>query len=85
MDDIDFKYFLQVKNQLCVRSSNDVLCRLNRGKGFIGNTSFDKPLDENLMLLERADKFAQLPTTVKSQIRRAFKLYYQFNKEKVTE
>jgi DNA (cytosine-5)-methyltransferase 1 len=78
MDNDNFNAWLERDNQFEVRSRKDVLCRLNRGISFLNVHFVDYPLDEVLMLLDRNSRFNELSTSVKSQIRRAFRLYYRY-------
>lgn len=77
MDSIKFYKWLQQNQDMNDRSAKDVISRLKRTLSIIGNT--DIPCDA-LQLLKEKEVFMSLSVTVKSQLRRAVKLYLEFNK-----
>jgi len=65
---------------MTLRSARDVASRYTRGTNFISNLEEKetKQIDEVLFHLERIDDFQILSKSVKSQIRRALKLQFEF-------
>jgi hypothetical protein len=72
-----FTTFLATRN-LRGRSAADVLSRLNRVRALLDIGAF-KNEREAIYHLESIHKFDALSTTVKSQLRRAIKLYFAFS------
>ena len=77
MDNRDFKVWLAQRKKLSERTVNDIISRLNRGAAIV--PGFEKKrADEIIMLLNREEEFQKISSTVKSQIRRAFRLREEY-------
>lgn len=72
----DFSNWLAVQG-FSVRVQSDILSRLKRASTFI-NVDAQKREDSALMNLGRNADFEKLSTSVKSQIRRAVRLFFEF-------
>jgi len=76
-----FRVWLSENKKLAKKSLGDILSRFNRATSFFGEEIIDfnsYKLDEILMKLERNDAFHQLNVSLKSQLRRTFKLYHEY-------
>jgi len=74
----DFKNWLLTNKKISTKSAADVLSRLSRAKAIVGVEIDNIPIDEILMYLARQSEFGTLSVSVKSQLRRALKLYDEF-------
>lgn len=76
----DFKKWLISKKNFGAKSATDSVSRLKRGQAILGNAEVNsKSVDE----VKDREEFEKLSVSVKSQIRRAIKLYIEFlNSEK---
>jgi DNA (cytosine-5)-methyltransferase 1 len=74
----DFKEWLISEKSLTKNSADDVISRIRRAKSIM---EIDVPLDINTLLFHFMGKpaFKILTATVKSQLKRAIKLYKEFN------
>ncbi|MDR2602787.1 MAG: hypothetical protein LBC53_10140 [Spirochaetaceae bacterium] len=72
-----FCEWLQTTKALTKKSANDVVSRLKRAKNII---DVDVPVDIDALLFNftRKTGFKALTTTVRSQLKRAIKLYREF-------
>ncbi|HHX8355395.1 hypothetical protein J4H41_17830 [Vibrio alginolyticus] len=79
-----FSEWLKSQTALTVNVINDTNSRLNRVKRIIGDVDSD---DLNVLLekLENEEAFLSLSRTVKSQLRRALKLYCEFRRSALNE
>lgn len=74
----EFKKWLLNEKKLSAASSSDVVSRIFRVQKIIAVDLKEKPVDELIMLLNREPNFQSLSVSVKSQLRRAIKLYKDF-------
>ncbi len=72
---MDFTNWLMEKKGFSRKASNDSLSRLKRVKGILCS---EKITDSTLKDLENAAGFKSLSVSVKSQLRRAIRLYLEF-------
>lgn len=77
MDLAEFRTWLIVSVHLSERSAKDVVSRIRRASGIVTLHS-RIATDDLLHLLSKQDDFKALTATVKSQMRRAIKLYRQW-------
>lgn len=77
----DFRTWLLLNTKLNKKSMSDVISRLRRASQFI-DVFKQKDGDELLFKLGRKPKFKELEVSVKSQLRRAVRLYKQYEKNK---
>lgn len=77
MDKIAFKLWLSQDKNFSSNAVNDVISRLNRGLSFLPDIE-NKEIDEVLMILNRQNEFQNISVSVKSQIRRALRLRYEY-------
>ncbi|MBA8060813.1 MULTISPECIES: DNA cytosine methyltransferase [unclassified Citrobacter] len=80
-DKDNFRKWLSLNKKLTRKSLSDVISRFNRAVSFFGDEYVDfhvYKIDEILMRLERIHLFDILSVSLKSQLRRSFKLYYEF-------
>ncbi len=77
MDCDEFKKWLQEKNKYTDASIKDIISRLRRANNIL---IF---LNEDIYLfrLEQCEEFQKASVSVKSQMRRAIRLYFQYLKE----
>ena len=75
---IDFLEWLQNTKSLTKNSAEDVISRIRRAKNIM---KIDIPMDIETLLFHFMGKpaYKTLTTTVKSQLKRAIKLYKEFN------
>ncbi|WP_103930005.1 DNA cytosine methyltransferase, partial [Escherichia coli] len=74
-----FRAWLLNEKKLTKRTSSDIISRCCRGVSFFDSEGVDFyncEIDEIIMKLERLESFVRLGVSLKSQLRRAFKLYY---------
>jgi DNA (cytosine-5)-methyltransferase 1 len=73
----DFREWLQNTKYLTKDSADDVVSRIKRAKNIM---EIDVPIDIETLLFHFTGKpsFKALTTTVKSQLKRAIKLYKEF-------
>lgn len=82
MNNLGFKQWLLSNTTYSKRVVSNILCRLNRAD----RMHPIRPEELYLFELEHTDEFNGLSVTVKSQVRKAVKLYFQYVKsEKVGE
>ena len=74
----DFREWLQNNKSFTKNSAEDVVSRIKRAKNIM---EIDVPIDIETLLFHFMGKpaFKTLTTTVKSQLKRAIKLYKEFN------
>jgi len=75
-----FRAWLLNEKKLTKRTSSDIISRCCRGVSFFDSEGVDFyncEIDEIIMKLERLESFVRLGVSLKSQLRRAFKLYYE--------
>ena len=77
----DFRQWLLSNTTYSNRVVSNIVCRLNRA----GRMHPVRPEEIYLFELEHTDEFNGLSVTVKSQIRKAVKLYFQYAKSEVVE
>lgn len=70
----DFKKWLEDNTNYTKPTISNIVSRLKRADGIL--PLIDKPV--YIFELSRMSKFSELTVSVKSQIRRAIKLYFQF-------
>ncbi|EOW5504289.1 DNA cytosine methyltransferase [Escherichia coli O141,141ab,141ac:H29] len=76
-----FRAWLLNEKKLTKRTSSDIISRCCRGVSFFNSEGVDFyncEIDEIIMKLERLESFVRLGVSLKSQLRRAFKLYYEY-------
>lgn len=76
-----FRAWLLNEKKLTKRTSRDIISRCCRGVSFFDSEGVDFyncEIDEIIMKLERLESFVRLGVSLKSQLRRAFKLYYEY-------
>ncbi len=76
-----FRAWLLNEKRLTTRTSSDSISRCCRGVSFFDSEGVDFyncEIDEIIMKLERLESFVRLGVSLKSQLRRAFKLYYEY-------
>ena len=76
-----FRAWLLNEKKLSKRTSSDIISRCCRGISFFDSEGVDFyncEIDEIIMKLERLESFVRLGVSLKSQLRRAFKLYYEY-------
>lgn len=76
-----FRAWLLNEKKLTKRTSSDIISRCCRGVSFFdleGVDFYNCEIDEIIMKLERLESFVRLGVSLKSQLRRAFKLYYEY-------
>ncbi|HAI4537403.1 TPA: DNA cytosine methyltransferase [Escherichia coli] len=76
-----FRAWLLNEKKLTKRTSSDIISRCCRGISFFDSEGVDFyncEIDEIIMKLERLESFVRLGVSLKSQLRRAFKLYYEY-------
>ena len=75
---VDFREWLKNTKSLTKDSADDVVSRIKRAKAIM---EIDLPVDIDTLLFHFIGKpaFKTLTTTVKSQLKRAIKLYKEFN------
>lgn len=76
-----FRAWLLNEKKLTKRTSGDIISRCCRGVSFFDSEGVDFyncEIDEIIMKLERLESFVRLGVSLKSQLRRAFKLYYEY-------
>lgn len=76
-----FRAWLLNEKKLTKRTSSDIISRCCRGVSFFdseGGDFYNCEIDEIIMKLERLESFVRLGVSLKSQLRRAFKLYYEY-------
>ncbi|WP_407559611.1 hypothetical protein [Vibrio parahaemolyticus] len=75
-----FSEWLNTKKGLQTNSSRDVVSRLKRCRTLLPQNIVieDIPADEVILYLERNDNFKHMSVTVRSQIKRAVKLYIEY-------
>lgn len=72
----EFKSWLSHNTAYSERVVKDIICRVNRVNKFIAGKK--AKYDDGLQCLEDSAEFKQLSPSVKSQCRRACKLYMKF-------
>jgi DNA (cytosine-5)-methyltransferase 1 len=74
---VDFREWLMVSKCLTKNSADDVVSRIKRAKSIM---EIDVPIDIEMLLFHFIGKpaFKALTITVKSQLKRAIKLYKEF-------
>jgi DNA (cytosine-5)-methyltransferase 1 len=74
----DFREWLKTTKSLSKDSADDVVSRIKRAKSIM---EIDLPIDIDTLLFHFIGEpaFKTLTTTVKSQLKRAIKLYKEFN------
>lgn len=77
MDCDEFKKWLQEKNKYTDASIKDIISRLRRAN----NILIFRNEDIYLFRLEQCEEFQKASVSVKSQMRRAIRLYFQYLKE----
>lgn len=77
----EFKKWLEHKNKYTSASIKDIVSRLRRANKIL---QFQNE-DIYLFKLSQCDEFKQASVSVRSQIRRSVKLYFQYIKEVGTE
>ena len=77
VDRDNFRSWLGEATDMTVRSTNDVCSRLNRLAPMVNIDRIDSEIELEVALIRSAD-FAKHSTVIKSQLRRAAKLYLQF-------
>lgn len=76
-----FRAWLLNEKKLTKRTSSDIISRCCRSVSFFDSEGVDFyncEIDEIIMKLERLESFVRLGVSLKSQLRRAFKLYYEY-------
>lgn len=76
-----FRAWLLNEKKLTKRTSSDIISRCCRGVSFFDSEGvgfYNCEIDEIIMKLERLESFVRLGVSLKSQLRRAFKLYYEY-------
>ncbi|EOZ3586915.1 DNA cytosine methyltransferase [Escherichia coli] len=76
-----FRAWLLNEKKLTKRTSSDIISRCCRGVSFFDSEGVDFyncEIDEIIMKLERLESFVRLGVSLKSQLRRAFKLYFEY-------
>lgn len=76
-----FRAWLLNEKKLTKRTSSDIISRCCRGVSFFDSEGVDFyncEIDEIIMKLERLESFVRLGVSLKSQLRSAFKLYYEY-------
>lgn len=76
-----FRAWLLNEKKLTKRTSSDIISRCCRGVSFFDSEGVDFyncEIDEIIMKLERLESFVRLGVSLKSQLRRGFKLYYEY-------
>lgn len=82
--DIRFTDWLINKKKYTLRAASDVLSRIKRANAIVGIENNN--LQETLRLLDISPIFAQINASVRSQIRRAIRLYHEYTtREENTE
>lgn len=75
---MDFKEWLKCEKKYTDRSASDILSRIKRVRKILNI----KTVEENSeKILEEHDKFKDLSCSVKSQLRKALRLYRDFKGE----
>jgi hypothetical protein len=77
MDTRRFEVWLNQSERLSDRSAKDVVCRVRRASHFISIDSKMETVDL-LHKMNKAEEFKILSTAVRSQLRRAVKLYRKY-------
>lgn len=77
MDCNEFKNWLQKKNKYTNASIKDIVSRLRRAN----NILVFRNEDIYIFRLEQCEEFQKASVSVKSQIRRAIRLYFQYLEE----
>lgn len=77
MDCNEFKNWLQKKNKYTDASIKDIVSRLRRAN----NILVFRNEDIYIFRLEQCEEFQKASVSVKSQIRRAIRLYFQYLEE----
>lgn len=77
MNYVEFKKWLQEKNKYTDASIKDIVSRLRRAN----NILVFQNEDIYLFRLEQCDEFKRASVSVKSQIRRSVRLYFQYLEE----
>lgn len=75
---MDFKEWIKEKEKYSERGSRDVISRIKRIEIILHIKNINK---ETLSELENNKEFQQLSMSVKSQLRRALKIYYEYEKK----
>jgi hypothetical protein len=73
----EFKQWLKDRTTLSERAISDTASRANRGLQFLGKSNAG--LESQLNALESCTEFTKLSMSVKSQIRKALRLYSEFS------
>lgn len=81
MNNSDFKQWLLSNTTYSNRVVSNIVCRLNRAD----HMHPVRPEEVYLFELDHTDEFNGLSVTVKSQIRKAVKLYFQYARSEVVE
>lgn len=84
----NFRVWLNSNKKLTRKSLNDIISRFNRATSFFGDDFIDfnnYQIDEILMKLERNVSFNKLSVSLKSQLRRSFRLYHEFVNDSDTQ
>lgn len=79
MKDKQFAKWLEDNSSLSEKSARDVLSRLNRVSHF--GAKLNESQNQILLKLNNNSDFQNLSITVRSQLRRAVRLYKQFKKD----
>ena len=77
MNCIEFKKWLQKKNKYTEATIKDIISRVRRAN----NILVFRNEDIYLFRLEQCEEFKKVSVSVKSQIRRAIRLYFQYLEE----
>jgi len=77
----DFREWLNSTTKYSNRVISNTVCRLKRADRMLPL----RPEEIYLFELEHSDEFQKLTVTVKSQIRKAVKLYFQYAKSGIIE
>lgn len=72
---MNFSEWLEIEKGMSRKSSHDAASRLKRAMNILGT---EYVTGEELNLLEEKDEFTSLSITVRSQLRRALRLYAEF-------
>jgi DNA mismatch endonuclease, patch repair protein len=80
-DAVDFRRWLEKVQRMGHLSAGDVVSRVRRVNVLI-DFNFKASDDELLRRLEESDKFKRLGYTVRFQLRRAVRLYKQWQKDR---
>lgn len=80
MDIQNFKIWLTNSEKYSIKTVENIISRIQRVNRF-KKIDMNEDIDLYLLILSKNGKFKMLSSSVKSQLKKAVKLYYQFNEE----